>query len=103
MADSQMYSSVLAAQDVARGACIVAWPADEPYTEPTSVAHISCQPRFYAGATNNGNTLQASTSYLSLASCTLPRVVSRSWRRLRGLVGGRVDQYRDTAAAGSCR
>ena len=33
-ATKDIYSSLHAAQDVARGACFVAWPADEPYTEP---------------------------------------------------------------------
>ncbi|EGX88498.1 hypothetical protein CCM_08542 [Cordyceps militaris CM01] len=40
MPSSSMYSSLDAAQDVARGACIVAWPADEPYTEPTSSNYL---------------------------------------------------------------
>lgn len=83
MADSQMYSSRLAAQDVARGACIVAWPADEPYTEPT-VAHSPRQPRFYAGpnsaSNNNGGALQASTSCPSFASRTSVSQDGRSER-----------------------
>ncbi|ATY65751.1 hypothetical protein A9K55_002022 [Cordyceps militaris] len=56
MPSSSMYSSLDAAQDVARGACIVAWPADEPYTEPTSIVIAT--------------TYQSSMSCPSLASCT---------------------------------
>ncbi|KAJ4155016.1 hypothetical protein LMH87_000282 [Akanthomyces muscarius] len=86
MADSHIYSSCLAAEDVARGACIVAWPADEPYTEPTSVAHSPRQARFYAGANsatnNNGSAFQASTSCPSLASCTSISQDGRSKRSI---------------------
>ncbi|PQK14010.1 hypothetical protein BB8028_0004g09410 [Beauveria bassiana] len=75
MPSSQIYTSIHAAQDVARGACIVAWPGDEPYSEPTSVAQTPRQPRFHASAdsTNNitiGSTFHPSTSCPSLASRT---------------------------------
>lgn len=38
---NDMYSSLDAARDVARGACLVAWPADEPYTEPVLAPTIT--------------------------------------------------------------
>ncbi|KAJ6780537.1 hypothetical protein PWT90_03173 [Aphanocladium album] len=73
MTSSHVYSSLRAAQDVARGACMVAWPADEPYFEPTLVAHRQQQSRRYATANpiiGASAAVQNSTSCPSFASCT---------------------------------
>lgn len=100
MASSQMYSSLHAAQDVARGACIVAWPADEPYSEPTNIAQIPRQSRLDATANSTtntaaaaaGNTIQASTPCPSFASWTSMSQTGRSERSLS--LSGNSDRSR---------
>lgn len=69
MSPAQIYSSQNAAQDASRGACFVAWPADEPYSEPTLLVAHPPQPRCYPSTANMGGNGTAPSGIQQSASC----------------------------------